>query len=104
MRRAMTSRRMCRGVVFSRSAASSNVISLSILAILLLLCGGGYGAKFLAGNLSLFAGACALVGGHQDKRVPRHGGIPSSSPRANRQPRGVRLRRLPATGGRHVRG
>jgi hypothetical protein len=43
-------------VVPSRSAASSNVSSLSILAILLLLC-GGHGAKFLAGNLSLFAGA-----------------------------------------------
>jgi hypothetical protein len=40
----------------SRSAASSNVISLSILTILLLLC-GGHGAKFLAGHRSLFAGA-----------------------------------------------
>src|ERR671910_1488658 len=55
MRRSMTSRRICRGVVPSRSAASSNVISLSILAILLLLC-GGHGAKLLAGHLSLFAG------------------------------------------------
>src|SRR4029453_1608060 len=56
MRRSMTSRRMCRGVVPNRSAASSNVISLSILAILLLLC-GGHSAKFLAGHLSLFASA-----------------------------------------------
>src|SRR5215218_8323028 len=56
MRRSMTSRRMCRGVVPSRSAASSKVISLSILAILLLLC-GGHGAKFLAGHRSLFASA-----------------------------------------------
>src|SRR5512132_4636284 len=55
MRRSMTSRRMCRGVVPSRSAASSNVNSLSILAILPLL-GGGHGAKFLAGNSSLFTG------------------------------------------------
>src|SRR5215216_439259 len=55
MRRSRTSRRMCRGVVPSHSAASSNVISLSILAILLLLC-GGHGAKFLMGNSSLFAG------------------------------------------------
>src|SRR5215212_6490178 len=56
MRRSRTSRRMCRGVVPSRSAASSNVSSLSILAILLLL-GGGHGAKFLAGHLPLFASA-----------------------------------------------
>src|SRR5215211_7643610 len=54
MRRSRTSRRMCRGVVPSRSAASSKVSSLSILAILLLLC-GGHGAKFLAGHLPLFA-------------------------------------------------
>src|SRR5215216_3217979 len=52
MRRSRTSRRMCRGVVPSRSAASSKVISLSILAILPLL-GGGHGAKFLTGNPSL---------------------------------------------------
>src|SRR5215211_6715168 len=54
MRRSMTSRRMCRGVVPNRSAASSNVISLSILTILLLLC-GGHSAKLLTGNSSLFA-------------------------------------------------
>src|SRR4029453_17019029 len=52
MRRSRTSRRMCRGVVPSRSAASSNVISLSILAVLPLLC-GGHCAKFLTGNSSL---------------------------------------------------
>src|SRR5215208_4164462 len=55
MRRSTTSRRRCRGVVPSRSAASSNVISLSILAILLLLC-GGHGGQLLAGHRSLFAG------------------------------------------------
>src|SRR4029450_10478758 len=54
MRRSLPSRRLCRGVVPSHSAASSKVISLSILAILLLL-GGGHGAKFLAGHRSLFA-------------------------------------------------
>src|SRR5215218_1209222 len=65
MRRSRTSRRMCRGVVPSRSAASSNVSSLSILAVLLLL-GGGHGAKFLAGHLPLFASA----GGGRQREPP----------------------------------
>src|SRR5918995_6362009 len=65
MRRSRTSRRMCRGVVPSRSAASSKVISLSILAILLLL-GGGHGAKFLAGHCSLFA----CPGGGRKRQPP----------------------------------
>src|SRR4029450_416566 len=65
MRRSRTSRRMCRGVVPSRSAASSNVNSLSILAILLLLC-GGHGAKFLARPPPLSAGA----GGGRQRQPP----------------------------------
>src|SRR5512132_4202899 len=65
MRRSMTSRRMCRGVVPSRSAASSNVSSLSILAVLLLL-GGSHSPKFLAGHLPLFASP----GGGRQRQPP----------------------------------
>jgi predicted enzyme related to lactoylglutathione lyase len=66
--------------------------------------GGIASAKRLSRGAGKDAGQAHWLGGHQDKRVPRHGGTPSSSPRTDRQPRGVRLRRLPATGGRHVRG
>ena len=47
------------------------------------------------------AGHAHRVGRHEDKRVQRHGGLPANGPRADHQPRGFGLRRLPASRGGH---